>query len=136
MCIRDSSKGQPNSVVLYKDKAGRKRVAIASDGSEEGKQRLGEMVRNDYRRSYGEMSGPALSFTKKQLPDGHLKNHAIPYREVETIARLSGDAIRRPPEDDEEIKRHPELKDHFYQRQIGGHWHTKAMFGTPGKKIL
>lgn len=130
------SKGQINSVVMYKDKGGRKRVAAATDGTPEGKNRLGEIVSNDYERSYGEMSGPMLSFTKKHLPPGHLTKHAIPYKEVASIAKLSGDVIRKPPEDDPELKLHPELKDHFYQREIGGHWHTKAMFGTPGKKVI
>lgn len=130
------SMGKVKSVSLYKDKHGRKRVAVATDGSDEGKRRLGEMVAKDYDRSYGEMSGPALRFTKRQLPEGQLTHHALPYHEVEHIAKLNGEEIRRPPDDDEEIKAHPELKDHFYQRKIGAHWHTKAMFGTPGKSIF
>jgi hypothetical protein len=48
---------------------------------------------------------------------------------------LDGEGIRKPPHDDPEVVRHPDLKDHFYQRKIGDHWHTKVMIGTAGKKI-
>jgi hypothetical protein len=43
--------------------------------------------------------------------------------------------IRRPPHDDPEIKRHPEFAEHFYQRKIGNHWHTKLIVGKPGKRL-
>ena len=128
--------GKIRGVVLYKDTNGRKSVATATDGSEEGKKGVAEIYRDDVvrGRAYGERSASALSFTKKVVGAEHLKKHIIPYEHVQKT--LGGDVeIRRPPEDDPEIQRHPEFKDHFYQRQIGGHWHTKLMFGTPGKKL-
>jgi hypothetical protein len=127
--------GRINSVVLYKDKEGRKSVAMGTDGTGEGKQRIAEIMHKDLDRSYGEKSGPALSFMKRHTPDGFPKKYAMHYDEVKKIAKANGHDIRRAPEDDPEVLRHPELKDHFYQREIGGEWHTKAMFGVSNKKI-
>ena len=128
--------GKIRGAVLYKDTNGRKSVATATDGSEEGKKGVAEIYRDDVLRgrAYGERSASALSFTKKVVGAEHLKKHIIPYHHVQKT--LGDDTeIRRPPHDDPEIQRHPEFKDHFYQRQIGGHWHTKLMFGTPGKNL-
>ena len=128
--------GKIRGAVLYKDTNGRKSVATATDGSEEGKKGVAEIYRDDILRgrAYGERSASALSFTKKVVGAEHLKKYIIPYHHVQKT--LGDDTeIRRPPHDDPEIQRHPEFKDHFYQRQIGGHWHTKLMFGTPGKNL-
>lgn len=124
--------GKIVSASMYKDKKGRKRVASATDGSEEGKTGLARIVADDlkHKRSYGEISGPMLKFTRKQVPD--LQKHVIPYDQVQNLA---GEEIRRPPEDDEELKSHPDLAHHFYQRKIGGEWHTKIMVGHPGNEI-
>jgi hypothetical protein len=124
--------GKVRSVQLYKDKEGRKRVAVATDGSDAGKKGLAQMMKDDFRqhRSYGEVSGPSLSFLKKHLPN--VKDFAIPRN---TAQKLAKENVRVPPHDDPELIKHPELKDHFYQRQIGGEWHTKIMLGAAGKKI-
>ena len=126
--------GKIRGVVMYKDTNGRKSVATATDGSEEGKRGVAQIYRDDIvrDRAYGERSASALSFTKKVVGAEHLKKHIIPYEHVQKT--LGGDTeIRRPPADDPEIQRHPEFADHFYQRKIGDKWHTKLMFGTPGK---
>lgn len=124
--------GKIKAVALYKDKEGRKRVAVATDGSEEGKKGLANIMKNDLtqHRSYGETSGKSLSMIKKHVPD--ITQHALKFDQVKSLTK---DPIRKPPENDEEIKRHPELKDHFYQRQIGSDWHTKIMLGTPHKAV-
>ena len=126
--------GKVVGAVLYKDKGGRKSVAIASDGSAHAKHGIAQIMKDDLKqgRSYGEKSAAALSFLKKHVGSEHLQKHIIPYHQVEKHA---GEAIQRPPHDDPEIKRHPEFKDHFYQRKIGNEWHTKLMLGTPGKTI-
>lgn len=123
------------SVVLYKDKGGRKSVACATDGTAEGKASLARIVKDEVtqNRSYGERSGPLLSFAKAQLPEGALEANALAYKDAEKIL---GEPIRRPPADDPEILKHPELKDKFYQRMIGGEWHTKVMMGTVGLSIV
>lgn len=130
------SGGKVRAAALYKDKEGRKRVAIATDGSAEGKKAAASIMVDDIRqgRSYGETSGKSLSFLKKHAGE-HLKKHVKSYEEAESIAKAGGDTVRKPPHDDPEILRHPEYKDHFYQRQIGGEWHTKLMVGTSGKTI-
>lgn len=131
---KDSSTGKITSAVLYKDKEGRKSVAVATDGSETSKKRLSDMMTQDMtrNRAYSEKSGPSLSFLKRNLPPGHITKFAIPR---DKVAKISGEEIRQPPSDDPEVLKHPELKDHFYQRKIGNEWHTKVMLGTPGKKI-
>lgn len=121
--------GHVHAAVLYKDKHGRKMVACASDGSHEGKEALGSMLKDDItkKRAHGEVSGPALHFLKKQV-GGDLKPHAMTREQA--AAAMPEDKIRKPPHDDIEIKNHPELKDHFYQRKLGdGQWHTKLMVG-------
>ena len=128
--------GKIRGVVMYKDTNGRKGVATATDGSDEGKRGVAQIYRDDIvrGRAYGERSGSALSFTKKVVGAEHLKKHVIPYHHVQKT--LGGDTeIRRPPHDDPEIQRHPEFAEHFYQRKIGDKWHTKLMFGTPGKSL-
>jgi len=130
------SGGKVRAAALYKDKEGRKRVAIATDGSDEGKKVAARIMVDDIRqgRSYGETSGKSLSFLKKHAGE-HLKKHVKTYDEASKIVKSSGDETRKPPENDLEVTRHPEYKDHFYQRQIGGEWHTKLMVGTTGKTI-
>jgi hypothetical protein len=82
-------------------------------------------------RSYGETSGKSLSFMKKNAGE-HLKKHVKTFDEA---SKISGDELRKPPSDDPDVQRHPEYKDHFYQRKIGDEWHTKLMVGTHGKTI-
>lgn len=125
--------GKVIAAKLYKDKNGRKGVAMATDGTEEGKAAAGGMIREELkqRRSWGEQSASALSFSKK-MAGGDLRPHVIPYHVAKT---LHDDEIRPAPKDDPEVVRHPELAKHFYQRQIGGHWHTKIAIGTPAKPI-
>jgi hypothetical protein len=127
--------GQIRAAMMYKDKEGRKAVAMASDGTHEGKKSLGKMLTDEFsrNRSYGELSDPALTFLKRHLPDGGLKKIAV---HPDQVAKIAGEEIRKPPADDHHLKRHPELADHFYQRNIGGHWHTKLMIGQPGNKIF
>jgi hypothetical protein len=127
--------GKVVAVSMYKDTEGRKRVAVATDGTETGKEGLADIVRNESGRSYGEVSGPSLSFTKKNLPAGELNRIAIPIDKVQQIIGKRGKEIRMPQDDDPEILRHPELKEFFYQRKISEHWHTKLMIGTPGITI-
>lgn len=125
--------GQIHAVALYKDKGGRKRVAVATNGSDEGKKALGRIMKDDItrHRAYNEVSGPSLSFLKKHVDD--VKKFALPHHEVKK--HLEGEETRPVPHDDPDLAKHPELKHHFYQRKIGDHWHTKVMLGSPGKHI-
>jgi hypothetical protein len=122
--------GKVRAVGLYKVKNGEtKRVAIASDNTYEGKTGLKHIVKHDLKnkRAFVETSGPSLNFHKKVHGD-NLKKYALNHDEVRR--RLQGDEIRKVPHDDAEVLRHPELKHHFYQRKIGGEWHTKVALGN------
>lgn len=120
------------AVAMYKDKSGRKRVAVGTDGTQTGKEMFKTIAQDDikHKRSYGEFSGPSLAFQYKHIDD--IKNHAIPTKKVEEIL---GEEIRKPSDNDPEILKFPDLKDYFYQRQIGNDWHTKIMLGEPYRSV-
>lgn len=118
---------------FYKDTgAGRKRVAIASDGSPEGKRALGRIVRDDLKqkRAFAEQSGPSLKFLHKQLNADDIKSFAIHPDKVK--AMMPNDEFRDVPHDDPHLTEYSHLRDHFYQRKIGGEWKTKVSLGTDG----
>lgn len=118
---------------MYKDKGGRKSVASFTDGTSTGKDALIDIKKDDFKRAFVEMSGRALGFSKKTLGlDFILKYVKTP----EEASDILGEELGPVPEDDENIKFSPELKDYFYQREIGGKMHTKIMIGTNGKKII
>lgn len=123
-----------HAVALYKDTQGRKRVAMASDGTPKGKSAAGEMMTADLRqkRAHMEISGKSLSFVKKLID---LKDHAHSFESAQAFHKSRGDEVTRPAEDDKEAVRHPDLKEHMYVRQIGGQSHTKIMLGHLGKAI-
>lgn len=131
LCIRN---GTIKAVALYKDSDGRKRVAIASDGTDEGKKELAKMMVADYtqKRMYGEISGASLSFLSRNID---VSKYVIPYHKVEAEFAKKGESIYPVPDSDQELKRHPTLKDGFYQREIGGQMHTKIMLGKIGVDI-
>lgn len=125
--------GKVVAAALYKKTAqGRKRVAVASDGTPEGKKALGKMMSDDYtrHRAHSEASGPSLKFLKKQI---HISDHVKTFEQAKKYHEKNGDEVQRPPHDDPEVVAHPDLKDHFYQRKIGGEWHTKVMLGSLNK---
>lgn len=113
-------------VMMYKDKEGRKRVAIATDGSSDAKSMLAQMIKHEATsgRAYGEISGKSLGFTKKVLGD-EFKKILVPYKEVIQVLKQ-----------DYEAGDIEQVDDYAYNRKIGGNWHEKVMVGTPGKKIV
>lgn len=126
--------GKVKAASFYKDTAGRKRVAIATDGSVEGKLAVAQMSREeiDHPRAWGEASGPSLQFMKRRIGVAKLQANLI---HPDVVAKMTGKTIRKPPANDPELLAHPEFKDHFYQREIGGHWHTKVAIGHMGHTI-
>lgn len=112
------------AVMMYKDTNGRKRVAMATDGSIEGKSVLAKMIADEYNhggRSYAEISGGSLNFHKKILGD-KLDAITIPSSQVAGILDMDPSEIRI-------------VSDTEYQRQLGGDWITKRMVGTIGKNL-
>lgn len=119
------------AAMFYKNSGGRKRVAIATDSTPEGKTALGKMMRDDlkHKRAFSEQSGGSLAFLHKHMHAEDVKGFAIHPYKVKTL--MPENEIRAVPHDDPEVAAHPHLKDHFYQRQIGGEWKTKVALGTP-----
>lgn len=127
-----NSNGKVVAVVMYKDKEGRKSVAVGTDGSEEGKKYLRIIKDQDLmmNRSYQEVSDRMLSFIVKTTPD--IRKYCIPFNDVVAIVN---EPIMKPDDDDPEVLKHPDLKEFFYRRNIGGEWKTKLMIGTPHNTI-
>jgi hypothetical protein len=112
--------GKITSVALYKDTHGKKHA--------------GEMMSSDLRhnRSHMEISGKSLSFLKKTTD---ITPHLHTFDSAKKFHKSRGDEIFRPSDDDKEVVRHPELKDHMYSRMLGGQLHTKVMMGYLGNHI-
>ena len=118
---------------FYRDKEGRKRVAVATNGTDTGKVALASIMANDFDRAYFEVSDPSLGFMVKQVGLDFVQGYA---RSVEQAQQISGDELQAPPADDPHVVKYPSLANNFYQRDIGGHMHTKIMLGTAGNKIV
>jgi hypothetical protein len=106
------------AAMMYKDKAGRKRVAIATDGTPEGKGMLKKMLQDEYKsgRSFGEVSDRSLSLIKSLYSEKDFKNLVIPVSIVKE--KLKGKEIQ-------------DVDGYSYKRKIGGEWHEKMMVGNP-----
>ena len=135
-------KGKPVAVTIYKDKNGRKSVASATDGSEEGKARIKDMMKNELKRSYGEKSKAALGTALKVTPPDVIKQFLIPPAEVakmdpkDKIIPIKGVPKKDWPADAKTtIEKYPYLVDYGYLRDFGGTMLFKVMMGTPGKTI-
>ena len=126
--------GKIHAVALYKNKNGRKRVSLATDGTDIGKTAASNIVVHDLKqqRAHMEVSGKSLSFLKKNI---NLKDHLHSFDSAKKFHESNNDQVARPAADDPEVVRHPELKDHMYTREIGGQLHTKVMLGYQGKTI-
>lgn len=127
--------GKVNAAALYKDSYGRKRVAISTDGTPEGRKAAGDIVMNDLKqqRAHLEVSGKSLSFLKKLMP---ISDHLYTFDSAQKFHAGRGETIDRPSDTDPEVLRHPDLKDNLYTRKIGSHKHTKVMLGQIGNKIV
>jgi hypothetical protein len=117
------SGGKVRAVVLYKDKGGRKLVAIGTDGSNQSKKAIVDILKIEFSRSYSEISGPLLSFIKRYLPDV-VNTYGIPFEQAKEIALRNGDHIE--PVQDSEFE---------YLREINRQMLRKMMIGTIGKSI-
>lgn len=115
---------QIKAVMMYKDTNGRKRVAMATDGSAEGKKAITRMLQDEYaqKRSYAEISGPSLKFHRRLLGDDGLDAITIPTDKAVEVLDLQPDEYRK-------------VSDTEYQRQFKGEWITKRMVGSIGNAI-
>ena len=111
--------------ILYKDKDGRKMVAAATDGSSEGKTELKRILKNEFNRSYFEVSDPLLGFMSRNFGQPFILEFAI--KPSNNLERSS---------DPHYLNKYPMLKDFFYYRKIGDTMATKISLGTMHKPII
>lgn len=137
--VRD---GKVRAVVMYKDKGGRKSVAVGTDGSEEGAWFINDMFKNELSRSYGEKSKAALGKMMKMFPFDVLEEFLVspdrvaemtPDDQIIPIADVAKDDW--PTDAKMTISKYPQLVDYGYLRDIGGNMVFKVMLGSPGKNI-
>lgn len=127
---------------FYKDKGGRKSVAIATDGSELGKKIVGDIFKASIGVSYGEKSGPALSTMMKNVGWDNLKNFILTPEQVRKITGENAIPIAKfghqnlDKKDLFTYEKFPELKPYFYVRELGGEMHLKVCIGTPNLPII
>jgi hypothetical protein len=128
--------GKIVAVVMYKDRGGRKLVAVGSDGSDAGKKGILDIIKDDLKqqRSFGEFSDRLLAFIIKNLGVDEIKKNAIKRSRLSQL--LETEEILEPEANDFYVQKYPALKDYFYRREIGGKLHTKISFGTSGKKLV
>ena len=130
------------AAAFYKDKGGRKSVAIATDGSDLGKKIVGDIFKASLGVSYGEKSGAALGTMMKIVPWEELQKFLFTPKQLEKISGkkvtlLSKSNIGDLDEKDKmTYKRFPELKPYFYVRELDGELHLKVAMGTPNLPIL
>jgi len=118
---------------LYKDKGGRKRVAVFSDGTDQGKIEVGKIYKEEFSRAYFEVSDSALGFMVKLLGVDFIKKYSKSHDEVKKL--IGDDIVTDVPADDPHLTRLPQLKKYFYRRKLGSAVKTKILLGTTGKTI-
>lgn len=113
---------------MYRDKDGRKLVAIGTEKSSMAKDKLIDFFKHEFSRAYVEVSGPLLKFLVNNVDIRILAKYVKTPAEVQEII---GDKIK--PGDSANIPL--SLITYLYSRSIGGEDHAKIMFGTHGKII-
>lgn len=133
-------KGKLVAVVMYKDKAGRKAVAGATDGSKDGILKYKEMVKAELSRSFGEKSKAALSVLMKIMPWERLENFTLTPSEAakalgKNVTPIKSYRGELPADAKVSLDKFPQLEEYAYLRQIAGTATFKVAFGTPGLEI-
>lgn len=107
-------------VFIYKDKNGRKLIAVGTDGSQEAKRILIKDIKHDLGRSYVEASGSLEKLINHIIGDDN--KFKIPSSEM---LSLTG-----------KIPSNIDPDTYHYDRKIGEKTHTKALYGTPRLPII
>jgi hypothetical protein len=130
------------AAVFYKDRGGRKSVAVATDGSDLGKKIIGNVFKSSLGVSYSEKSGPALATIMKSVPWDELQRFMMTPEQVEKttgekIVLVSKYGVEKLDAKDRfTYDKFPQLKPYFYMRDIGGSMHLKVSMGTPNLTIF
>jgi len=137
---RHPDTGKIAAVIVYKDKNGRKSVAVGFDGSERGKQKIKDIFKSELSRSYGEKSKSALGLALKLLGND-LRNYVVGPERAGQIIKKSVLPIKQVPQSEwpedarVSIGKYAWLIDYGYLRSIGGKPTFKVMIGSPEKPI-
>lgn len=122
-------------VMLYKDKAGRKVVAIGSNGKPDGRKAVLAMMKEDLSRSWAELSKGALGAMMRIVPWRALEKSAIDPLKVQEMMPKKGVELVDDTFDNILLSKFPVLRPYAYTRTIGGKVEMKVAFGKPGKAI-
>ena len=114
--------GKVKFAAFYKDKQGRKGVAMGTDGSREAKLELKKFVKDEFatKRAWKEVSHAMLNFIKNLFTEEELQQIAIPVDKVKELLP------------DEDIIKTGE---YTYVRYIGDEPIEKMALGTPNVKF-
>tara|TARA_B110000858_G_scaffold26385_1_gene27511 strand:- start:2949 stop:3572 length:624 start_codon:yes stop_codon:yes gene_type:complete len=132
--------GTVEAVVLYKDKGGRKSVAMGSTGSPYAKKAISNLFPAELQRSYGEKSKSALGALMKIVPWSVLEPYAKTPAQVQKVSKDTITSLKDfkgtlPDDAKATLTKFPVLQPYGYFREIGGKLSFKVMIGTPGKTI-
>jgi hypothetical protein len=107
--------GKISAVNLYKKSHGRKSIASATDGTDQGKKDWMKTKLEDHeqKRAWGEVSGKAEHLQKKL---------GVPVIPANKVGKLLG----------KDVETHQDGE--HYDRKIGGHKHTKVAMGHVAKE--
>jgi len=124
-------------VILYKDRGGRKTVALGIDPSSAyAKSEIKKVIGQEIFRSYSELSKGPLNVLMKQYPWDILKLYTFTPDEASKALKKE---VYPVPEDvlknNTSLRKYPQLKDYGYMRNIGGTKEFKVLFGRTGLKI-
>jgi len=116
--------GKIVAVMLYKDKNGRKMIALGTNGSKEGKEAIKKMLKEDIKtgRSYGEVSHGVLKLIKKMFTQKEFDLYVVPSEKA--ISLLNKGKKGAIP-----------IDEFSYGRMIGDEVIIKVMYGKPGQSI-
>lgn len=127
---------------FYKDKSGRKIVAMGIDGSDLSVKITDSVYKASLGVSYGEKSGRALGKMMKTVKWNDLKGFLL---EPSVVQKVTGkkttpisdfNASDLDEKDRFTYEKYPELRPWMYVRELGGEMHLKVSMGTPNLPIF
>jgi hypothetical protein len=130
------------AAVFYKDKNGRKAVAIATDGSDVASKVIDSIYKASLGVAYGEKSGRALGKMMKATDWKTLEPFLM---KPEHVKKITGDDTisvdkfgydSLEPDDKFTYDKYPKLRPYMYVRSLGGEMHLKVSMGTPNLPIV
>jgi hypothetical protein len=129
------------AAAFYKDKNGRKSVAIATDGSDLGRKIVGDIFKASLGVSYGEKSGRALATMVNSIPWETLSNFLLKPDVVSKLMKKNLTPVDEygknnlDSEDQFTYDKFPQLRPYMYVRKLDGKPKLKVAIGTPNLPI-